>query len=199
MGGVKVRGYSRDRFRPKPELKSFDLTDFFQKEITIFQTRFNDKLKETFYLELSTLLKAGLDIKSALDLIESEQSKAGIKSIFSSMKEALINGSPFWECLRSSNQFTPYEYFSVQIGEETGKMAIVLEQLYVFFHNKLKQRRQLVNAISYPVIILITSLGAVIFMLLFIVPMFQDVFKRFGGQLPLLTKMIISIALFVKS
>jgi type IV pilus assembly protein PilC len=77
-------------------------------------------------------------------------------------------------------------------------MDVVLAQLYQFFHAKLKQRRQFIGALSYPIIILFTSVGAVSFMLLFIVPMFSDVFKRFGGELPYLTQIIIDFSTTVQ-
>jgi type IV pilus assembly protein PilC len=104
-----------------------------------------------------------------------------------------------WEAMQQTGHFTPYEYYSIQIGEETGKLIIVLDQLYQYYSTRLKQRRQLVSALSYPIIILFTSVGAVTFMLLFIVPMFNDVFKRFGGDLPALTKFIINFSNAVQS
>jgi len=187
------------RKKKKTQSSSIDFKALLEKDIKLFPVKFKDKDKEAFYLELSTLLVAGLDIRSALELIEAEQTKPKHAEIMRSIIDNLINGDSLWEALQKTTYFTPYEYYSVQIGEETGKIHLVLDQLYHFYSNKLKQRRQFVGALSYPIIILFTSIGAVGFMLLFIVPMFSDVFKRFGGELPYLTHLIIQFSEAVQS
>lgn len=200
MSGVNIRELSKNKATNDGEKPgSFDLMKILQTDIKLFPDKFTDKNKESFYLELSTLLKAGLDIKSALELLEEEQEKQKHKEIVQKIKDNLINGDALWEAMEKVGCFTPYEYFSVQIGEETGKTSLVLDQLYQFYNVKLKQRRQFVSALSYPAIILFTSVGAVSFMLMFIVPMFNDVFKRFGGELPSITKFIITMSAGIKS
>src|SRR5688572_21271221 len=93
------------------------LKELLEKDIQLFPSRFTDKDKESFYLELSTLLVAGLDIKSALELIEDEQAKRKNKELIKNIKDNVINGDSLWEAMQKEKEFTPYEYFSVQIGE----------------------------------------------------------------------------------
>ena len=140
------------------------------------------------------MIAAGVDIKAALDLVEEEQKREKHTAIIRNIKAQVVNGSSFSESLRDSGQFTPYEYYSIQIGEEIGQLSPVLQELATYFTQKLKQRRQFVSALSYPLLVLFTSLGAVGFMLYFIVPMFSDVFKRFGGELPYITQLIIDLS-----
>ena len=196
VSGINLRELKSNSRSPKNEdakgKKGFE--KLLETEIKLFPTKFTDKNKESFYLELSTLLTSGLDIKSALELIEEEQIKPKHAEIIGGIKNNLINGDSLWEAMNRSGHFSAYECFSIQIGEETGRIGMVLDQLYQFYKNKLKQRRQFISALSYPVIILCTSIGAVTFMLLFIVPMFNDIFKRFGGELPYLTRLIIGLS-----
>ena len=98
-----------------------------------------------------------------------------------------------------SGKFTNYETFSLRIGEESGRLVEVLETLANYFDQKLEQRRQLVSALSYPVMIVLSSVGAIAFMMLTIIPMFEEVFKRFGSELPPLTKTIITFSNFINS
>jgi len=201
VSGLHLKDLQKNAPAAKPQAKTgtVDLKRLLETDIRIFPDRFTDKNKESFYLELSTLLVAGLDIKSALELIEEEQEKQFHKNIIRKLKDDLVGGDSIWEAMQKVGHFTPYEYYSVQIGEETGKVNQVLHQLYQYYQGKLRQRRQFVSALSYPVIILLTSIGAVGFMLLFIVPMFDDVFKRFGGELPGLTKVIIQFSAAVQA
>jgi type IV pilus assembly protein PilC len=193
MAGIELKKFKRqpDEQVVKPINK---LTDFLNKDITFFKSKLSDKKKEAFYLELSILLIAGVDIKTSLELIEVEQPKEKDRMLFKKIKEQIINGSTLSEAIRESDQFTPYEFFSLQIGEESGKIGQVLKELAAYFQKRIKQRRQVVSALTYPSIVLFASAGAVFFMMSFIVPMFADIFKRFGGDLPFLTKIILNIS-----
>ncbi|OFY33355.1 MAG: general secretion pathway protein GspF, partial [Bacteroidetes bacterium GWF2_38_335] len=90
-----------------------------------------------------------------------------------------------------TGKFSAYEFHSLQIGEETGRVTEVLSELAKYFNKKIKQKRQLVSAFSYPVMTLFVAIAAVVFMMNFVVPMFMDIFKRFGGELPALTKLVV--------
>jgi len=161
--------------------------------------KLSDKFKEAFYLELSILISAGVDIKATLELLEKQQRKPRNRSLVAQVKEQIIAGHSLSDAVKGTGQFSSYEYFSLQIGEETGKIAGVLTDLAAYYTRKLKQRRQIVQALSYPVIVLCTSVGAIAFMMNFIVPMFADVFKRFGGDLPYITQVIISFSSTVRA
>ncbi|MBI4646418.1 MAG: type II secretion system F family protein [Bacteroidia bacterium] len=172
------------------------IRDFMTRDIRLFGNRLNDKKKERFFNDLSILLSSGVDIKTSLELIAEEQKGKGDKLLFESIKNNVINGHSLSEAIENSKKFTPYEYYSIRIGEESGKLTDVLAELSSFFNRKIKQKRQLTNAFSYPALVLATALAAVIFMLNFIIPMFSDVFKRFGGKLPGITKFMIRFSEF---
>ncbi|KKP52755.1 MAG: general secretion pathway protein GspF, partial [Bacteroidetes bacterium RIFOXYA12_FULL_38_20] len=95
------------------------------------------------------------------------------------------------ESILKTGKFSAYEFHSLQIGEETGRVTEVLSELAKYFNKKIKQKRQLVSAFSYPVMTLFVAIAAVVFMMNFVVPMFMDIFKRFGGELPALTKLVV--------
>src|ERR1700761_881020 len=180
------------RYEPKKKVKisgkpeTGQLTAFLSRDITFGSKEFSDKKKEYLYLELSTLLEAGIDLKSSFDLILTEQNDKD-KAIYEQIKTVVLNGTTFSGALKASGRFSLYEVYSLQIGEETGKMIEVLQDLAKFYQNKIKQRRKITGALTYPCVVLTTSLGAVFFMLKFVVPMFGDIFKRYGGHLPWIT------------
>lgn len=110
------------------------------------------------------------------------------------IQDAVLGGTTFSQALQQTGKFSLYEVYSLQIGEETGKLIEVLHDLAKFYENKIKQRRKITSALTYPCVVLTSSLGAVFFMLKFVVPMFSDVFKRFGGKLPWITEKIIGVS-----
>lgn len=165
-------------------------------DISFSSSKLSDKKKERFYSELHILLSSGIDIKSAFDIIVDEQTKKQDKELYSSIASKVLKGESLSIALKESKMFSPYEYFSLQIGEESGEINRVLEELAQYFAKRIKQKRQLTNAFSYPVLVLVTALAAVIFMMNYMVPMFVDVFSRFQGELPSLTKFIVKLSAF---
>lgn len=166
--------------------------DFLNKEISFTGNKLKDKQKEDFYSSLSMLLSSGIDMRSALKIICQEQRKKKEKEIFNQLYEKLVGGDNLSVAMRNSEKFTAHECFSVGIGEETGRLKEVLHDLALFFANRIKQRRQLINTFTYPVIVIVTALLVVVFMMNFIVPMFVDIFSRFNGELPVLTQWVMN-------
>ncbi|OFX61374.1 MAG: general secretion pathway protein GspF [Bacteroidetes bacterium GWA2_30_7] len=168
--------------------------DFLNRDISLFGNSLSDKKKERFYSDLGILLTSGIDIKTSLELITDDQRKDKDKQLFNNIQQMVLNGESLSEALHKTGKFSNYEYFSLKIGEESGRISDVLSELSGFFNKKIKQKRQLVSAFSYPVLVLITAVAAIMFMMNFIVPMFVDVFKRFQGKLPYITQVIINIS-----
>src|SRR5690606_6560147 len=144
--------------------------------------------------ELSVLLKAGVNLKEALDLIQNSQKKKQNKETLKFISQDLVSGQSLSAAVQAQKPFSDYEYYSLKIGEETGTLGQVTEQLGDFFARKNEQRRNLISALTYPVIILTTAVLVVVFMLQFVVPMFQDIFKQQNVELPDITKFIISLS-----
>ncbi|MFN3402663.1 MAG: type II secretion system F family protein [Cytophagaceae bacterium] len=187
-----------DNQKKQKEEKSFieNIGNALNKDISLFGSGFSDKKKESFYHELGILLQAGVDIKTTLEIITDNQVKEKDKLLFEEIKKQVVSGSTLSNAIKQSGQFSAYEFYSLQIGEETGKLPLVLKELAGYYQKKIKQKRQIIGALTYPSIVLATSVAAIVFMLNFIVPMFADIFKRFGGELPAITAFIIETSAF---
>ena len=185
--------------KPKEKAQKVKGESFLKKEITLFGSSFSNKVKEDLYTELGLLLKAGITLKDALELIEDAQKKKQHKHVLKSISQDILMGSSLSEALQPKKEFTEYEYYSVKIGEETGTLQLVAEQLGMFYGRKNEQRRNIISALTYPTIILSTAVLVVIFMLTYVVPMFEDIFKQQNIDLPKITKFIIAVSDFFKS
>ncbi len=166
---------------------------FFSKEIAL-GSRFSDKDKMEFYKELSVLLSSGVDFRKALEILKDQQKKAKHKELIQAITKEVVQGKALFEALRDSGKFSPYEYFSVKIGEETRKLGDVLLELNQYFDRKVKMKRQLLSVFTYPSFVLLLTFGVLYFMMKYVVPMFATVFKQFGKDLPNLTKKIIYVS-----
>jgi type IV pilus assembly protein PilC len=195
MPSIDLSRYeAKKTVKPSKQKDEGGLMALLNRDISFGSKELNDKKKEYLYLELSSLLQAGINLKSSFELITADQQKEKDKELYKKIQEAVLGGTTFSQALQQTGKFSLYEVYSLQIGEETGKLIEVLSDLAKFYQNKIKQRRKIVSALTYPCVVLTTSLGAVFFMLKFVVPMFGDVFKRFGGKLPWITEKIISVS-----
>jgi len=198
---IEINKIAASKKKPltKQPVKNDTITENWLNKDLSFGSAFSNTKKHLFYEELSVLLGAGMDIQSSFELIEEEQTKKQDREIIHSIKQAIISGKSLSDALMRAGHFSPYEYYSVQIGEETGKTVQVLADLSLYFQRLLKQRRQLVSALTYPSIVMCTAGGSIFFMLNYMVPMFSEIFKRFKGDLPAITKAIIYLSDLMKS
>ena len=174
-------------------------TNWLTKDIELpFQTnKFSDNQKQKIYGQLGMLLKSDVDLKTCLDILIGQQEKKKHTQLLSKITEEVVKGANLCDAFQKFAKITPYEYFSIQIGEETGKLAYVLNELKDFYKQKIEQRRKFISAFSYPIVVLSTAVVVVFFMLRFLVPMFENVYKRFGGELPYLTKQLVIFSNFL--
>jgi len=173
--------------------------DFLSRDLSFGKATLSDKKKEGFYNELGTLIRSGIDIRSALELTIGSYTQKKDIELFKSLQQKVIEGRSLSATLQDESKFSPYEYYSVKIGEETGRLGEVLGELAGFYKAKISQQRKIIGAITYPLLVLFTSFAAVFFMIKFVVPMFADVFTRFGGKLPFLTALIVSFSNWLDS
>lgn len=178
-----------------PQQKSISFSDLLTKDIQIFK-ELSLKKKEEFYSSLSNLLESGLDIQKSLELIAKGWKKKD-KELIESLVEDILKGALLSEAMEKLNLFTEYEMYSVKIGEETGNLIEVLNELSMFYSKTLKYRQQLTSALSYPLFVTLFSFGVIFFLLRYLVPMFKDVYDRFDGTLPKVTLYIIESSNFI--
>jgi len=175
-------------------LKAKESTNFLSREIHLFGAKISSKVKEDFYGELSILLNSGINLKTALEMIADMWTKAKQKKLVSNINQVIIEGSSLSDALEDQDGFSAYEIQAIKIGEQTGKLAEITEDLRSYFQRKNELRRQLISSLSYPIIVLFTAVLVVLFMLAYVVPMFEDIFKQNQVELPWITNQIVKLS-----
>ncbi len=188
--GIKIEPIQKSKSDQSKAAKE----SIFKKEIIVFNKPFGSKKKEAFYVELSLLLKAGVRLKDALKLLAETQKKKYDKNLINHLIERIESGKDFSEAVYGKKEFSDYEYHSLKIGETTGTLDQVTEALGDYYIRRNEQRRNLISALTYPIIVLSVATLSVIFMLRFIVPMFQEIFKQNNVELPAITQFIVGVS-----
>lgn len=190
---VKIQ-HIKERHKKKTKKSSNSIWDLLNKDISFGSKGLPDKKKERFYSELSVLINSGIDLASSLEIIVQQEKKKKSKAVYEQLLEMLIKGESFSSAMQKANAFTGYEYYSVMIGEESGTLNTIVNELAEHYKSRLQQKRQITGALTYPILVLSVAVGAVVFMLNVIVPMFAGVFQRFGGELPAITQKVMELS-----
>src|SRR5690554_3934315 len=141
MNGIDIRKMAQPPVATKQanrleRTESPSLWTLLNKDIQLFES-LSAATKESFYHELAILIHAGVDLKASLDLLIAEQTKPRSKAVMESILASVLQGGSLSQAMQKEKGFTPYEYFSVQIGEETGRLVGVLENLAEFFKKQI--------------------------------------------------------------
>lgn len=153
-----------------------------------------DARKEAMFAELHSLLSSGLDFSRSFSLLIEGERDAGNRALLTELYRSVVRGESLGRAFERSGRFAPLDCGVLRIGEETGRLDEALAFLSDYYRKRIAQRRMVSGAVSYPLIILFTALIVVIFMVLVIVPMFEQVYSRMGGELPAMTRWIISLS-----
>lgn len=168
--------------------------NFFNRDISFLGNQFGNKKKERFYMDVRTLLMAGVDLKTVMELVIEEQEKEQHRKIYEGIYQNILKGKSLSESLKESGKFSEYEYFSIEIGEESNRLNEVLFELMNYYADQAALKKQITSVLSYPIFVFVITIGLVYFMMTSVVPMFADVFKQFGSELPSLTLKVIYIS-----
>ncbi len=188
--GIKIENIAGEKKNPSKGEKGSILN----KEIHLFGNGMSNRAKEDFYAELSVLLNSGINLKTALDLISEMQRKQKDQGLISDISSQIVSGSSLYDALEKNKHFSSYEYQAIKIGERTGQLPKIVEDLREYFSRKNELKRQLVSSLSYPIIVLILAVLVVFFMLRYVVPMFVDIFRQNNVELPWLTQQIVKLS-----
>lgn len=149
--------------------------------------------KRTFFSQLQTLIRSGLSFSRAFELII-EGAKAKEMAIYVHIFDEVVSGKELWRSLEADKSFTELDRSVVRVGEETGRLVEALDFLTEYYRKREEQKRMVTSALSYPIITLTIAVIVLVFMLLVVVPMFEQVYARMGGELPSVTRQIISMS-----
>jgi len=170
------------------------------ENIALFQKKVTPKDIVIFTRQLSTMIDAGLPLVQGLEILASQQDNKTLKKILLDTKSDVESGSTFADALKKHpNQFDRLFCNMVAAGEMGGILDDVLKRLADYMEKALRLKRKVKGALTYPIIVLAISAMVIGVILIFVIPVFEQMFADFGGALPVPTQMVVNLSNFVKS
>ncbi|WP_174442334.1 type II secretion system F family protein [Demequina gelatinilytica] len=168
-----------------------------QAEIKIPGLSDRIKLKDVAVMsrQLATMIASGLSLLRALSILAEQTENPALARVLQEVRNDVEAGSSFSASLsKHDNAFPPLMVNMVRAGEVGGFLDDVLESVAANFESEVKLRGKVKSAMTYPVVVFVIAILAVIGMLLFIVPVFANMFADLGGELPFLTQILVAMS-----
>jgi type IV pilus assembly protein PilC len=159
----------------------------------------DDKDIVVFTRQFSTMIDAGLPLVQALDILASQAENPSLRKVLAVIKNDVESGATFADALKKHpDTFTSLYANMVAAGETGGILDTILQRLAGYIEKSMKLKKQIKAAMVYPITISSVAMIVVGVILVFVVPVFQDMFASLGGQLPLPTQIIVVVSNFLK-
>jgi type IV pilus assembly protein PilC len=171
------------------------------KEINIsfgFRNKITTKDLGVFTRQFATMINAGLPMVQCLDILSSQMDKPSFKKIVTEVMGDVESGATLAEALGRHDCFSELFVNMVEAGEAGGILDVILNRLAVYLEKADALVRKIKGAMTYPAIVFVVAMGATIFMLMFIIPTFAQMFIDFGGTLPLPTRIVMGLSDFLR-
>jgi len=172
------------------------------KEIQLnigFKNRVTTRDLGVFTRQFATMINAGLPMVQCLDILSAQMDKPVFKKIVTEVMSDVESGTTLAEALNKHACFSDLYVNMVDAGEAGGILDVILNRLAVYLEKADALVRKIRGAMTYPAIVFLVAAGATIFMLMFIIPTFAQMFTDFGGELPLPTRIVMGLSDFLRA
>jgi type IV pilus assembly protein PilC len=153
-----------------------------------------------FTQQLSSMLEAGLPLVSALEALQDQTEDPVFQIIIRNVKMDISGGTAFSEAVAKYPNAFPNLFISmVEAGEASGGLASILGKVAIYFEDTVKLIKQVKSAMTYPIAVISLAVVLVQVLLIFVIPVFADMFSSFGKDLPKPTQLLIDVSNFLKA
>lgn len=157
------------------------------RDITIFSRQF------------ATVINAGLPVVQSLAILQRQAEKQGLKDALRQVREDVETGLQLSDALaKHPRLFNKLYIYLVRAGEVSGNLDGILDRIAAYMEKQAALRGKIKTALTYPTVVLVIALAVTWFLLTGIVPQFAQILDQLGGDLPVITRMLIAISDFLR-
>src|SRR5580698_8622524 len=152
-----------------------------------------------FNQQFVTLVRAGLPIMKALDLLSERLTDAKLAPYIKAVREEVKNGSLLSDAFARQGVFPPIYVTSVLAGEKSGALGEVLDRFITYQKLSLAVRKKLIMSLIYPCLLIVLVACLMVFLITFVVPKFAELYSSMSANLPAATQILIAVGTTARS
>jgi type IV pilus assembly protein PilC len=152
-----------------------------------------------FNVQLANMIAAGLSLLTSLRTLTKQVENRKFREVIQDVYRSIEAGGTFSDALAKHPKiFTPLMIHMIHAGEVSGTLDKVLDRLAIFAEHQADLEERIKGAMVYPIILVIVGFSVIMFLSIFLIPMFVDVFLKAGITLPMPTKIVFAFSQIVK-
>jgi len=152
-----------------------------------------------FSRQLATMMKAGVPLVQALDIVGKGHNNPAMQEMILSIKADIEGGTSLTNALRKHPMYFDNLFCNlVEAGEQAGVLETLLERIATYKEKTESIKKKIKKALIYPAAVLSVGILVTAIILVFVVPTFEELFASFGAELPAFTQMVINMSRFIR-
>ncbi|GAB4314771.1 MAG: type II secretion system F family protein [Candidatus Sumerlaeia bacterium] len=159
--------------------------------------RIGDKV--IFSRQMATMIRAGLPLIEVLDILSEQSEKQSVCDIVKTVQKDVEAGASLTEAVQKHPRFFDTFFVSmIRTGEASGMLDAILDQIAIYLEKIASIQRKVKSALAYPIMVSIVATCITVFLLVKVVPVFEDIFADLGGDLPIPTKITLAVSAVIQ-
>ena len=148
--------------------------------------------------QFATLIRAGVPIVRATSILRVQTESNVLKKTLSQVEDDLKEGIAYSEAIKKHPRVFSNFFSSMALaGETSGNLEEALDQIGLQLQKQYDVKRKVISALTYPLVVAIVAIGVVAFLMVNVVPTFASIFGQLGGELPLITRIVVAVSDFI--
>lgn len=183
------------------KIENNKLIDFIYGDSSVVGSKWSTKDLIFWLTQLSTYIKAGITLNDAIKILINQYNKQKDKKItMQAIAYELTMGNSFSSALeKQGSKFPPLLINMLKAAEATGDLEATLDDMANYYTEMETTRKQMINAMTYPVIVIIFAICVVVFIIVYVVPQFEDIYTENGVTVSGLTAVVLAASRFLKT
>ena len=151
-----------------------------------------------FLTQLSTYIKAGIPLVDSLAILSRQAKSKKTQNLYNRLVFELNSGETLSQALSKQGAIFPKLLINmVKTSELTGNLTGVLDDMAEYYKTSYENKKQIISAMTYPVVIFIVAIVVLVYIILYVVPEFTNMYTQIGSELPTITVVIVSLSDFL--
>ena len=188
---LKKRNLTVKKLKPKPK-DLFENVSFMQPKVTN-----NDIV--VFTRQFSTMIDAGLPLIQGLNILAEQAENPTFRKILKELTKDVEGGATLAEAMKKHPEVFDNLFVNlVSAGEIGGILDTILQRLATFIEKAAELKAKIKGAMTYPIVVMAIAFIVIAVILIFVIPVFEDMFASFGSALPVPTQIVVVMSNFMK-
>ncbi len=168
--------------------------------ISFFKPKVTGKDLVIFVRQLSTMIDAGLPLVQGLEILGKQQENSTFKKVLTDIRMDVETGTTFADAMRKHPKVFDNLFANmIEAGETGGILDTILGRLALFMEKSMALKKKIKGAMTYPAICLAIAALILVVILVFVIPVFEEMFASFGSALPMPTQIVVNMSNTFKS